>query len=95
MSTRIHDRASQRGDDTPVMGGLEDVSRYLVDLPEPTIEATDELTREILTLLALHPGTTIPCAEADLAVRDDATKREILEELRRQLGIRPLRRREV
>lgn len=91
MSSRAHDSLTLRGDDTPVTGGLDDISRYLLNLPEPTIGPVDDLTREILTLFALHPEITLRCREADFATMNDATKRLMLEQIRRCLGIRPLR----
>lgn len=80
-----------RGDDTPVTGGLDDLSRFLIDLPENTIETDDPLMREILTLLALHPEMPLRCKEADLAAMDESTRRLMLDDLRSCLGIEPLR----
>ncbi len=83
---RIH------GDDTPVTGGLDDISRFLVDLPEPAMDTDDELVREILTLFALHPEMQSRYSEMDLRAMDDATRHVMLEQIRASLGIPPLRR---
>ncbi len=91
MGLRAQDRQALRSDDTPVSGGLQDISRFLIELPEPTIGVVDDLTREILTILALNPDIRSKYWEADIAVMDDATKRQLLADIRKSLGIKPLR----
>lgn len=95
MGVRSRDQATHRGDDTPIVGGIEDISRFLTDRPVPTIDTTDELAREILTLLALHPDIVVQCRQANFDTMDEATKRALLGDIRRCLNIEPFRKREL
>lgn len=93
MATPKEVGSRRRGDPTPVSGGVSDLSRYLVDLPQPDPEIQDELGREIAVLLALHADKiALRFRGGQLNGMDDPTKRLLLTEIREMLRIRPLRR---
>lgn len=80
-----------RGDPTPVVGGSKNLRRFLRDVPVLPAQFADSTTKEIATLLALHPEVALRFRTDAMEAMDDGTRRQLLEDIRSVLGVKPFR----
>ncbi|MBI2824538.1 MAG: hypothetical protein HYX69_07625 [Planctomycetia bacterium] len=79
------------GDATPVTGGIA-IPDHLVSTPPDADRAPDDdLRRQAYWLLKLHPDAVAKFQTSDLSAMDDDAKRMLIADIRRALGIAPLK----
>lgn len=79
------------GDTVPVTGGVE-LPPHMFSAPfENGVAPADDLGRHAYWLTQLHPDALPPqFRHASLDAMDDPTKRQLIAEIERELGIEPL-----
>jgi len=89
------DRPGQRvGDVTPVTGGIPLPSHLKTALPSDDDDApSDDLGRQAYWLLKMNADkVALRFRESDLASMDDDTKRLLIADIQRTLGVSPFKR---
>lgn len=80
------------GDLTPIAGGIALPSNLVDTSDADDVAPTDDLGREAYLLMKLHPdAVSLKFRNCDLSCMDDAAKRTLIADIRRALGIAPLK----
>ena len=79
-------------DFVPVTGGDDLADDYVRDdvLSLCDLKASSDLDLHLVRLLSLHPQLRVRFRNQDLSSLDDATKRDLLNDMNDLLGIKPL-----
>jgi hypothetical protein len=79
-----------RGDSTPVTGGIALPSRLISTPTADDGVPDDDLGRQAYWLLKLHPDkVSLRFRQSDLSAMDDNTKRQLIADIQYALGVSP------
>lgn len=82
----------QIGDTTPVTGGVALPSRLVATLPCDDDVPSDDLGRQAYWLLKMNADkVALKFRKSDLAAMDDNTKRQLIADIQRALGVAPFK----
>ena len=95
MSNSRNKKNKVPGDPTPVVGGGDIPARMLRPTPVLDNPPKDDLGKHIARLLALHPDIVLDFRSSDLNLMDDSTKRDLIGDINKVLGIQPLTSRQL
>lgn len=85
-------RIQQIGDATPVTGGVALPSRLVASLPCDGDVPSDDLGRQAYWLLKMNSDKiALRFRQSDLAAMDDNTKRQLVADIQRSLGVTPFK----
>ncbi len=78
------------GDDTPVTGGIDLPSGLIRQLPADVDAPLDDLGQQAYWLLKLNADKiALKFRQSDLSAMDDATKKQLIADIRDSLGVKP------
>jgi hypothetical protein len=88
----VRRRTQQIGDATPVTGGVSLPSHLVSPLPCDGDVPSDDLGRQAYWLLKMNADkVALRFRQSDLAAMDDATKRQLVADIQRSLGVTPFK----
>jgi hypothetical protein len=84
-------KAGISGDRTPVTGGIRRPAD-LIATPDKSDDNApdDDLGRQIVWLLKLHPEACLKFRKSDISAMDDDTKRTLIADIQHALGVMPI-----
>lgn len=89
MSNRL---TRQNGDVTPVTGGVSLPAHLVSEFPDDNDVPSDDLGRQAYWLLKTNADKiALKFRHSDLAAMDDDTKRQLIADIHRALGIAPFK----
>ena len=78
------------GDDTPVTGGIDLAHGLTRQLPADVDLPTEDLGQQAYWLLKLNADKiALKFRQSDLSAMDDATKQQLIADIRDSLGVKP------